>query len=109
MSVQSGQISMVGTKDFLNIRTEASLHSSIKSEHLLKIIQFDDYRIRQTAPDVIEVELGGVNHLSDDQIKLLKNLFKEHAGEEFQVRIEAMKSIDWGNDTKRLGFRCDVL
>ena len=81
----------------------------IKSEHLLKIIQFDDYRIRQTAPDVIEVQLGGVNHLSDDQIKLLKNLFKEHAGEEFQVRIDAMKSIDWGNDTKRLGFRCDVL
>ena len=81
----------------------------IKSEHLLKIVQCDDYRIRQIALDVIDVELGGVEHLSDDQIKSLKILFKEHAGDEFQVRVNAMKSIDWGNDTKRLGFRSEVL
>jgi phenylacetate-coenzyme A ligase PaaK-like adenylate-forming protein len=81
----------------------------IKSEHLLKIVQYDDYRIRQTALDVIDVELSGVDHLNDDQIKSLKKLFREHAGDEFQVRVNAINSIDWGDDTKRLGFRSEVL
>jgi hypothetical protein len=38
----------------------------------------------------------------------LTNLFREHAGE-FQLQISATKTIDWGNDTKRLGFRSEVL
>jgi len=80
----------------------------IKSENMLKIVKCDEYRIRQTSLDIIEVQIGGVDQLSDEQIILLTILFREHAGE-FQLRISATKTIDWGNDTKRLGFRSEVL
>jgi hypothetical protein len=76
---------------------------------MLKIVKCDEYRIRQTTLDTIEVQIGGIDQLSADQITSLKSLFKEHVGDEFQVRINAVQNIDWGNDTKRLGFRSEVL
>jgi hypothetical protein len=75
---------------------------------MLKIVKCDEFRIRQTTLDTIEVQIGGVDRLSDDQITSLKSLFREHAGE-FQLRISATKTIDWGNDIKRLGFQSEVL
>jgi phenylacetate-coenzyme A ligase PaaK-like adenylate-forming protein len=80
----------------------------IKSENMLKIVKCDEFRIRQTTLDTIEVQIGGIDRLSDDQITSLKTLFREHAGE-FQLRISATKTIDWGNDIKRLGFQSEVL
>jgi len=81
----------------------------IKSENMLKIVKFDEYRIRQTALDTIEIQIGGIDQLTADQITSLKRLVKEHAGDEFHVRIDAVRNIDWGNDTKRLGFRNEIL
>ena len=76
---------------------------------LLKIVKCEEYRIRQTGLETLEVEIGGVGQLSADQIASLKSLFKERAGDEFRVRINAVQNIDWGSDAKRLGFRSEVL
>ena len=82
---------------------------SVTARSMLNIVRCDEYRIRQTGLSAIEVEIGGVGQLSVDQIASLKNLFKERAGDEFQVQITAVQNIDWGNDIKRLGFRSEIL
>jgi phenylacetate-CoA ligase len=82
---------------------------SVTARNMLKIVKCDEYRIRQTGLSTIEVVIGGVTQLSADQIASLRSLFKERAGDEFEVQINAVQNIDWGSDTKRLGFRSEVL
>jgi phenylacetate-CoA ligase len=81
----------------------------VTARNILEIVKCDEYRIRQTAFNTIEVEIGGVSQLSDDQIASLKSLIKKRAGDEFQVRIDAVQNINWGSDLKRLAFRSEVL
>jgi phenylacetate-CoA ligase len=81
----------------------------MKAENILKIIKCDEYRIRQTELNAIEVEIGGVDGITADQMSSLKSVFKEHAGDEFQIRIKAVRNINWGGDIKRLGFRSELL
>ena len=40
---------------------------------ILEIVKCDDHRVRQTALDTIEVEIGGVDQLSADQMAALKS------------------------------------
>lgn len=82
---------------------------SVTARSLLQIVKCDEYRIRQTGLDTLEVEIGGVGQLTADQIASLKSLFRERAGDEFHVRINAVQKIDWGSDVKRLGFRSEVV
>ena len=63
---------------------------------------------RQTAPETIKVEIGGVELLTDVQMSKLQDLFKKHAGDEFQIQIVAVPRIEWGEDGKRLGFRSEL-
>jgi len=80
----------------------------MKAENILKIVKCSEYRIRQTELNAIEVEIGGVDELTADQMASLKSVFKEHAGDEFQIRINAVLNINWGSDIKRLGFRSEL-
>jgi phenylacetate-CoA ligase len=99
-----------GRKKRLLKRADGSVSPfSVTARSVLNIVRCEEYRIRQTGLNTIEVEIGGVGQLSDDQIASLKSLFKERAGEEFQIRIDAVQNIDWGSDTKRLGFRSEVI
>jgi phenylacetate-coenzyme A ligase PaaK-like adenylate-forming protein len=79
------------------------------ARRIIEIVKCDEYRIRQTALNTIEVEIGGIDQLSTDQMDALKNLFKEYAGDEFKIRITTVRNIDWGSDIKRLAFRSEVL
>jgi phenylacetate-coenzyme A ligase PaaK-like adenylate-forming protein len=98
-----------GRKKRLLTRADGSVALfSVTARNMLKIVKCDEYRIRQTGLNTIEVEIGGVGQLSADQIASLKSLFKERAGDEFQVRINAVQNINWGSDIKRLGFRNEV-
>ena len=102
--------SIYGRKKRLLKRADGSVAPfSVTARSLLQIVKCEEYRIRQTALDTLDVEIGGVGQLSVDQIASLKSLFKERAGEEFQVRINAVPKIDWGSDVKRLGFRSEVV
>jgi phenylacetate-coenzyme A ligase PaaK-like adenylate-forming protein len=79
------------------------------AERILKIVKCDEYRIRQTALNTIEVEIAGTDRLSADQMAGLKSLFKQRAGDQFQIRINVIGNIDWGSDIKRLAFRSEVM
>lgn len=76
---------------------------------ILEIVECEEYRIKQTAIDTIEVEIGGVDQLSLDQVAALKKLLKERAGDEFQIRVTAGRHINWGTNAKRLAFHSEVL
>jgi len=102
--------SILGRKKRLLKRADGSVVPFLmKAENILKIVKCDEYRIRQTDLNIIEVEIGGINQLTADQLASLKSTFKEHAGDEFQIRINAVQNINWGSDIKRLGFRSELL
>ena len=81
---------------------------SVVARNILQIVNCDEYRIRQTALNTIDVEISGVSQLSAEQIAQLTSLFKERAGQDFRVQINTVRNIDWGHDAKRLGFRSDL-
>jgi phenylacetate-CoA ligase len=98
-----------GRKKRLIKRADGSVSPfSVSAGTVLKIVKCDEYRIRQTELNGIEVEIGGIDRLSADQMVALQKLFKDRAGAEFEIRINAVRNIDWGSDTKRLGFRSDL-
>ena len=80
----------------------------LTARHILQIVKCDEYRIRQTTLDTIEVEIGGIDQLNADEIAALKSLLKERAGDEFQIHINAVRNINWGNNAKRLAFHSEV-
>jgi phenylacetate-coenzyme A ligase PaaK-like adenylate-forming protein len=99
-----------GRKKRLLKRADGSVAPfSVTARSLLQIVKCEEYRIRQTGLDTLDVEIGGVGELSADQIASLKTLFKERAGDEFHVRINPVPNIDWGSDVKRLGFRSEMI
>jgi phenylacetate-coenzyme A ligase PaaK-like adenylate-forming protein len=81
---------------------------AMKAANILAIVDCEEYRIRQTAPETIKVEIGGIGQLTDVQMSKLQNLFRKHAGDEFQIQIVAVLRIEWGQDGKRLGFRSEL-
>jgi phenylacetate-CoA ligase len=99
-----------GRQKTLIRRTDGSIfHFYIRGGNILNIVKCDEYRIRQTELGVLDVEIGGVDHLSDDQTAALTAFLKMNAGDEFEIRIKAVRQIDWGSDVKRLGFRSDLV
>jgi phenylacetate-CoA ligase len=82
---------------------------TMSAARILKIVKCDEYRIRQTTLNTIEVEIGGVHQLTVDQLAALESLFKQRAGEEFQIRISVVRNINWGNNAKRLAFNSEVM
>jgi phenylacetate-CoA ligase len=75
----------------------------------MKLTDFDEYRIRQTALDTIVLELGGRGTLTEDQQDSLVELVRSHAGADFVVDVRAVEEIDWGQSVKRLGFRNELM
>jgi phenylacetate-CoA ligase len=99
-----------GKKKRLLKRSDGSVSPfSVTARNILAIVDCDEYRIRQTGLNVIDVELGGTGELTNIQTASLQRLFKERAGDEFKIQINAVETIDWGSDAKKLGFRSDVM
>jgi phenylacetate-CoA ligase len=82
---------------------------SVVARNILQVVKCDEYRIRQTSLNTIDVDIAGTGQLSSDQVAWLTSVVKDRAGEDFQVRINTVQNIDWGNDIKKLGFRSEVL
>jgi len=76
---------------------------------ILNIVKCDEYRIRQTALNTIEVEIGGIDQLTADQVAALKRVFKARTGDEFQIHINAVRNINWANSVKTLAFHREAL
>jgi phenylacetate-CoA ligase len=99
-----------GKKKRLLKRRDGSVSPfSVTARSVLTIAKCEEYRIRQTGLDRIEVEIGIAGQLSDGQITSLQKLFRDRAGDEFQIGVTAVPRIDWGTDSKKLGFRSDVM
>jgi phenylacetate-coenzyme A ligase PaaK-like adenylate-forming protein len=99
-----------GRKKRLLKRSDGSvIPFSLVARNILPIVKCTEYRIRQTGLNTIDFEIAGVAQLTANQIASLVSLVKERAGRDFQVRINAVQAIDWGSDTKKLGFRSEML
>ena len=96
-------------KRLLKRRDGSVIPFSMPGAYILAIVKCDEYRIRQTGLDTIDVEIAGAGQLTDDQTAALQRLFRERAGDEFRVKIAAVQKIDWGANSKRLGFRSEVM
>ena len=80
-----------------------------RGKELAAIAKFDEFRIRQTDLNRIVLELGGRGALTEDEKSAFVRLIREHAGGEFAVEVTAVPAIDWGHNSKRLGFYSEVL
>jgi phenylacetate-CoA ligase len=96
-------------KDLLKRADGTLVPFIIRGGNIMNIVKYDEFRVRQTELGAIEVEIGGIDHLSADQTAALTTFFKTAAGDEFEIRITAVQNIDWGSDIKRLGFRNEVV
>ena len=73
------------------------------------VAKFDEYRIRQIDVKTIVVEIGGRQSLTADEIAAFVDLIKRRAGDDFEVRVKPVATIEWGNSVKKLGFHSEVL
>ncbi len=76
---------------------------------MLAIADISEYRIRQTDLRTIIAELAAPETLSAAKIDAFRQLVKAYAGEDFDIQVSQVAKIDWGRDTKRLGFRNELL
>jgi phenylacetate-CoA ligase len=80
----------------------------IRTQAFAKLLDFTEYRIRQTALNKIIVELGGRSELNADEIAAVTAFLQEATGPEFGIEVKASAEIDWGQSRKRHGFRCEI-
>ena len=80
----------------------------IRTQALARLVDFTEYRIRQTAFDKIIVELGGRSELNADEVAAITMFLQESTGPEFDIEVKARAEIDWGQSRKRHGFRCQI-
>jgi phenylacetate-CoA ligase len=81
----------------------------VPGSEMLRIADINEFRIRQTELRTLTVELAVPTHLPPSKIDACRQLIQTYAGEDFDIQISQMPEIDWGRDTKRLGFRNDLL
>ncbi|MGE5305897.1 MAG: hypothetical protein ACM3TN_21495 [Alphaproteobacteria bacterium] len=82
---------------------------SMKGGDITKIVNCSEYRARQTDLTTLNVEIGGVENITTEQLQALIALFKNQTGDEFDIVIRPVQKIDWGSDIKKLAFRSDVM
>ena len=81
----------------------------IRGADILAIADIAEFRIRQTDLQTIVVELVAAEALPPAKINALHQLVKTYAGEGFDIRVSQVSTIDWGRESKRLGFRNELL
>lgn len=80
----------------------------LRAREFTAIAPLDEFRVRQTGYKTIVVEIGGRTSLSAEESRAFTDMIRRHAGEGFEVDVRAVPSIDWGKNTKRLGFISEV-
>ena len=76
---------------------------------LAAIVALDEFRIRQTGPATLVVEIGGRASLTSDETAAIVAMIRSHAGDGFAVDVRTVDKIDWGPSRKRLGFHNEIL
>ncbi len=81
----------------------------IPGSNMAAIAKISESRIRQTDLQTIVVEVAAPEILPAAKIDAFRQLVKTYAGEGFDIQVNQVSAIDWGRDTKRLGFRNELL
>jgi hypothetical protein len=80
----------------------------IRAYQLAKLVEFTEYRIRQTGFTKIVMEVGGRSELRPGEVAAMTEFLQKRAGPEFEIEVRPCQEIDWGRSVKRLGFLSEV-
>jgi phenylacetate-CoA ligase len=81
----------------------------VRAGEITDIVKLTSYRMRQTDSKTIVVEIERPDPLTPDNVEALKAMVLTHSGPGFNVDVRHVTQIDWGKDTKRLGFKNEIL
>ncbi len=81
----------------------------IPGSEMVAISAISEFRIRQIELQTIVAEIAAPEALSAAKIDAFRELIRSYAGDDFDIQIRQVPRIDWGADTKRLGFRNELL
>ena len=73
------------------------------------IADVSEFRIRQTELQTITFEIAAPEPCRPPRIDAFRALIRSYASADFDIQIRQVPKIDWGADTKRLGFRNELL
>jgi len=85
------------------------LRIHIRASDMTAIAPLDEYRVRQTGPATLVVEIGGRASLTPAETSAFVDAIRTRAGEGFSIEVRAIEKIDWGQSVKRLGFHNEIL
>lgn len=75
-----------------------------RGHEILKNLEFDDSRIRQTSLTQIEIELANCNNFNSELAEKVKARLVRSLGEGFNITFKFVAKIDWSDSPKRLFF-----
>jgi len=81
----------------------------VRAGEMTKVAAVEEYRIRQTTPNTLILEVAGCDALSEVQHDYFVQLLNGHAGGDFNVDVRVVEEIDWGQSVKRLTFRNELM
>ena len=97
------------TKGLLKHPDGRLLRIHIRAGDMTAIAPLDEYRVRQTGPATLVVEIGGRASLTPAETSAFVDAMRVRAGEGFSIEVRAVEKIDWGRSVKRLGFHNEIL
>jgi len=95
-------------KQFLFMPDGRYMSFYFDAKDILSRVQCDEFQIRQTDLETIEVTLSRKAPLSDDEEAALRAFFHFKTGYEFNLHAQVVDEIDWRNNPKQLGFISEV-
>lgn len=76
----------------------------LSTRSLLKLVAFDECRVRQFTPDTLTVELARDTPLTEREFEDLRALLHTATDSAFAVEVIVSDRLDWSKDLKRLFF-----
>lgn len=96
-------------KQFLYLPDGRFISFYFEAKDILSRCKCDEYQIRQKQDmETIEIQLAGRNNISESEKSALTEFVHSKTGYEFNVSILPVRSIDWRNNPKQLGFVSEV-
>jgi phenylacetate-coenzyme A ligase PaaK-like adenylate-forming protein len=73
------------------------------------ISNYKEFRFIQTTYDTIRIQIGGINSISEEEVKLWSNVVYDQLGFDFKIEIELLDNIDWHGSKKKIPFKSLVI
>lgn len=74
------------------------------------ISNYKEYRFIQTDLNTIRIQIGGINSISEEEVKQWAGVVYDQVGKNtFNIEIELLDNIDWGGSKKKIPFKSLVI